>query len=221
MPRKLAELENAQLAWDRVRQLRADDVIAQQEADNKRSQFAALQAEVAAAQARVDLLEAPAREDELQMATARVDAAAARLELAQLQLERAQLTSPIDGQVLEVNLEAGELTGPEAGEPAIVLADTSRTRVRAFVEELDAARVQIGMPAIVTADALPGRQFTGHVGQMSPHMTRKQLFTDRPTERFDTKLRQVWIELDNAIGLVLGLRVDVTIEATAITSAIH
>ena len=49
---KLAELENAQLAWDRVRQLRADDVIAQQEADNKRSQFTALQAEVAAAQAR-------------------------------------------------------------------------------------------------------------------------------------------------------------------------
>ena len=89
------------------------------------------------------------------MATARVDAAAARLELAQLQLERAQLTSPIDGQVLEVNLEAGELTGPDAGEPAIVLADTSRTRVRAFVEELDAARVQIGMPAIVDGRGTP------------------------------------------------------------------
>ncbi len=211
---KLAEMKNAQMIWDRIRQLRAENAIAQQEADNRLAQLTTLEAEVAAAKARVDLVQAPAREDELQMAAARVDAAQARLELAKIQLDRMHLKSPINGLVLEVNLEAGELTGPESVDAAVVIAETSRTRVRAFVEELDAARVHVGMPAIVVADGLPGRQFEGRVVRMSPHMSRKRLWTDRPAERFDTKVRQLWIELEDASELVLGLRVDVTIEAT-------
>ncbi len=212
---KLAELKNAETAWERIRQLRADNAIAQQEADNRHANFLTLQAEVAAAKARVDLLQAPPREDELQMAVARVEAARARLELAQIQLERTQLKSPLRGQVLEINLDAGELTGPDATGPAAIVADTSRTRVRAFVEELDAARVHVGMSAVVMADGLPGREFTGRVEQISPHMTRKQLWTDQPTERFDTKVRQIWIELEDAPELVMGLRVDVLITAEA------
>ena len=210
---KLAELENARLAWERIRQLRAENAIAQQEADNKRLLLAALQAEVAAAKARADLVQAPPREDELQMATARLDAAKARLELASIQLDRTCLKSPLAGLVLQVNLEVGELTGPDSVEPAVVLTDTSRTRVRAFVEELDAPRVQLGMAAVVIADGLPGRQFSGRVVQLSPQMSRKQLWTDRPAERFDTKVRQVWIELDAAADLIIGLRVDAIIEA--------
>jgi multidrug resistance efflux pump len=218
---KLAELENAQLAWDRIRQLRAENAIAQQEADNKRLSLAALQAEVAAAKARADLVQAPPRQEELRMASARVDAANARLELARIQLDRTCLKSPLAGRVLQVNLEVGEFTGPDSQKPALVLTDTSRTRVRAFVEELDAARIQLGVAAVVTVDGLPGRQFSGRVVRLSPHMSRKQLFSDRPAERYDTKVREVWIELDEPADLVIGLRVDVTIEAQPIPDPVH
>jgi hypothetical protein len=48
-------------------------------------------------------------------------------------------------------------------------------------------------------------------------MSEKQLHTNRPTERVDTKVRELWIELDPLPGsgladFVIGLRVDVLIE---------
>ena len=37
-------------------------------------------------------------------------------------------------------------------------------------------------------------------------------FTDDPAEFYDTKVREVWVELGAAADLVVGLRVDVTID---------
>ena len=83
---------------------------------------------------------------------------------------------------------------------------------RAFVEELDAPRVELGMPARITADGLAG-ELRGRVIRLSPRMSRKRLWSDDPAERYDTKTREVWIELDEAEeGLVVGLRVDATLE---------
>jgi len=209
---KLAELERAELAWKRVRELQGARAVSPQEADDQRTAVAALAAEVEAAKAAADLLEAPPRDDEVRLHKARVAAAQARLELAKVQLQRCSLRAPIRGQVLRVDAEPGELTGPEAPQPVIILADTSRFRVRAFVEEYDAPRLAVGLPARVTADGLPGREFPGRVASLSPHMSRKELWSDRPAERFDTKTREIWIDLDQASGLVVGLRVDVVID---------
>ena len=43
-------------------------------------------------------------------------------------------------------------------------------------------------------------------------MDRKKLWSDRPSERSDTKTREVWIELQPGPPLVVGLRVDVKID---------
>lgn len=209
---KLTELELAKTSWNRIRALVTQNAVSQQKADDEKSRVEALTREAEAAKARLDLLEAPPRDDELKMADAKIAAAKARLELARVPLEQTVLRAPISGQVLAVNVEAGELTGPEAREPAVVLAEISRFRVRAFVEELDAPRVAVGMPAVVMADGLPGKKFMGHVAWLSPRMTPKSLWTDDPQERFDTKTREIWIDLDDADGLVLGLRVDVAID---------
>ncbi len=210
---KAAELERARLQWNRVRQLREQKAVTEQEADNQRMEVSALEAAVDAARARFELLEAAARPDEVAMDQAAVDAARAKLEMAQLQLSRTQLTSPVAGQILAVNTRLGELVGPDTPSPAVVMADTGRYRVRAFVEEYDAPRVRTGMMADITADGIPDRSFRGTVSELSPRMDRKQHWTDRPDEQFDTKTREVWIDLDSADGLVLGLRVDVTIHA--------
>ena len=109
------------------------------------------------------------------------------------------------------------MAGPESPQPSIIIADTSRFFVRAFVEELDAPRVQLGMMATVAADGLPGKEFHGRVTRLSPRMDHKQLWSNHPTERFDAKMREVWIELDDAESLVIGLRVDVTIDPASIS----
>ena len=131
---KLAELERAELAWKRIYELHQSRAISEQEADNQRTQVAALMAEFEAARARQQLLEAPARDDEIQMANARIHAAKAQLELAKIQLERTKLRAPSRGRILKINVEMGELTGPDSPQPAVILVDTTTFHVRAFVE---------------------------------------------------------------------------------------
>ncbi len=209
---KRAELEQAQLSWARVKRLRLDSAVSQQEADDLQAKVRSLSSQLQAAQARAELLQAPAREDDLQIAEAKIAAARSRLELAKVTLQRTTLKAHSPAQVLRINVEPGELTGPDAAQPTLILSDTSHFRLRAFVEELDAPRVRVGMPATVVADGLPDKTFTGRVTHLSPRMSAKQIWSDAPNERFDTKAREIWIDLDEGEGLVVGLRVDVTID---------
>jgi len=214
---KLAELERARLSWQRIKNLREARAVSQQEADNQRALLDALTAEVAAARARLGRLEASARADEVQMEKARVQAANAQVELAKVRQDQTILRAPCRGQILKVDCRAGELTGPGAAEPAVVMADTARYYVRAFIEEMDAPRVKLGMTATITADGLPGPGLKGRVIRLSPRMGRKELWSNYPTERHDTKTREIWIELENGESLLLGLRVDVVIDPKSST----
>ncbi|MFV1967497.1 MAG: HlyD family efflux transporter periplasmic adaptor subunit, partial [Pirellulaceae bacterium] len=192
-----------------------DGATSRQLYDNHRTTVNSLEAKLAAAKARADLLNAPARNDEVKMAEARVAAAEAQLDLAKVQLQKTELVAPISGQILQVNVKLGELTGPKLTTTPLVLADTRSFRVRAFVEEMDAPRARIGMAARISEDGLPGVVITGQIARLSLRMTGKQIWNDKPAERYDTKTREVWIDISQADGLVVGLRVDVVIDVAA------
>ena len=211
---KQAELERAQLTWQRIDALNGTHAVTEQEADNHRTLVAGLSAEAEAAQAHLQWLDSPARQDEVQIETARIEAARARWKLAKVQLERTRLRAPLTAQVLKTNVEMGELAGPASTEPAVIVADTTRCRVRAFVEEMDAREVRVGMAAKVMPDGPHGQEMRGHVVRLSPRMDYKSLWTDHPTQRLDTKTREVWIELDDPPSVV-GLRVDVVIDPSS------
>ncbi|MHB9045879.1 MAG: HlyD family secretion protein [Pirellulales bacterium] len=211
---RLAEVERARRNFDRFNNLREAKAVAQQELDDRAAELKSALAQAAAASSRVDLIKAATRPDDLRIAQARITSAKARLELARDQLEKRFLRSPGKAQILKIHPEVGELAGPETAEPAVILVDTSRLYVRAFVEELDAPRIELGMPARIVADGLPGHEYHGKVARLSPRMGSKLLWSDRPSERQDTKVREIWVELEKADGLVVGLRVDVTIDAS-------
>jgi len=211
-----AELKRAEITWARTQEMWRDKAISQQETDNQWMQVTMLRNEVEAAKARMAFLESNARPDEVRIEQARITATKARLELAKVQAERTRLLAPCHAQVLKINGKVGELASPTSIEPAIILADTSRYYVRAFVEERDAPRVEVGMPAKITMDSLGDQKLSGRVVRLSPRMDRKSVWSDRATERYDTKTREVWIELQPGPPLVLGLRVDVTIHLKVI-----
>jgi len=216
---KMVQYERAELAWDRAAELHKYKAIPDKEADNRKSELEAATAELEAAKARLERIGAAARPDEVRIENSQIQAARARLELARVQLEWTKLRAGCRGQVLKIDAQLGELAGPDSAEPAVVMADTSRFCVRAYIEEMDAPRVKIGMTAKIVADGLPGRQFTGRVIRLSPRMGRKKLWSDHPAERSDTKTREVWIELDKGEALVVGLPVDVMIDPQSGTSA--
>jgi len=209
---KQAQLRNAEIAWQRAEGLRSANAIAPQLADDKKERVESLRAEAEAAKAAMDLVHAPPRPDEVEMAEARLAAAKAEHALAIERWKQTRLLAPAAARVLKIHAELGELVGPATAQPAIILADTRRFRVRAFVEELDAPKIRRGMTATITADGLGDRELSGKVVWVSPRMGRKHLWSDAPTERQDTKTREVLIELSEQGDLVVGLRVDVTID---------
>jgi len=208
---KLAELHQARQAWERIEELHRARAISQQEADDQRAIVDTLAAQMEAAKARAAAAHAKAREDEVRAATSRVEAALARLAGAEAALRDTRLRAPLAGRILQVNVEPGEIVGPSDLEPAVVLADTSSFRIRAFVEEFDAPRVRVGQRAMARVEGLPEVPLVGFVARVSPRIGRKRLWTRDPSERNDAKVREVWIHLKEPPDLVIGLRVDVRI----------
>jgi HlyD family secretion protein len=115
--------------------------------------------------------------------------------------------------ILRRHLLAGESLAVSPSPAAIVtMADVSRLRIRVDVDETDIAGARVGRPAWVTADAYGTRRFTGRVVRISEMFGPKNVRTDVPAERQDTKVLEVLVDLDPGQTLPIGLRVDAFIE---------
>ena len=79
--------------------------------------------------------------------------------------------------------------------------------MRIDIDERDVARLRIGARGFATADAWSDKQFTGKVVEISRRFGRKNVRTDDPIERIDTKILEVVLELDDAKTLIPGQRV--------------
>lgn len=150
-------------------------------------------------------------EQDRAIAEASIDRAAARQADAQLaqakaRLDRLTIKAPAKGTVLQVMVREGEYYSPASGAVA-VMGDLSKIRVRMDVDERQISVVKPGQSGYVTAKAFGDRKFTGKVVEVGKRMGRKNLRTDEPTERIDTKILEVVLELDDGKDLVQGLRV--------------
>jgi multidrug resistance efflux pump len=202
----------AQKDWERIKLVLAKRAASQEQADTAYYLMLRAKAEMEQAQVEHALAEAPPRPDEVAAADARVRAAEARLQLAQAELAKTQLRAPTPGRVLRVYVEPGELAEPRTAQPLLLFADLSQRCVRAFVEELDAPRVQVGQGAVVTCDSSPDQEFRGTVRQVLPRMGKRSLKSDAPEEYKDVYFREVIVELAEGTGLLLNSQVRVRIQ---------
>jgi HlyD family secretion protein len=193
--------------WERVKQVQAQRAASQEQADLAYYHMLRARAELEQAEGEYALVNAPARQDEVAAAEGRVRAAEARLGLARAELAKTQLRAPTAGRVLRVYAEPGELADPRSQQPILLFADLSQRRVRAFVEELDAARVEPGQRAVVTCDGMPGREFQGTVREVLPRMGKRSPETDAPDKYKDVYYREVLIDVVKGAELLLNLQV--------------
>ena len=154
-------------------------------------------------------VEADARTDDLKVADAQIQAAEAKLRSAKVQQAKTRLVAPVDGLLLRVQGEVGESAGGPASSPVVTMVNVDVMRVRCYVEEIDALKVQPGQSAYARADGLPGERFVGKVVACAPFLVPKKLFRNAPGERVDVKVREVLVELAPQSKLVVGLPVDV------------
>ena len=200
-----ADLAESQLR--RTEAIAASGGVSQEEIDRLRRQAEADRASAASLDARRRAVVSGARVEERSAARGRYLAAVARRDQAQAALERLTVRAPFAGEVLQVKYRVGEYVQPGAGDPLVILGDTSELRVRMDVDERDVGKVRVGSTALVRAVAFPGRDFPARVVEIGRRMGRKNVRSDDPAERNDTKILEVVLVLSEPRDLVVGQRV--------------
>lgn len=177
-----ARLSTARAQHDRVSELREAGVVTEQELES-----AAL---------------------ELANANANFIKARTSLELARERLGDVTIRAPIDGVVIQKDVETGQIIASASqnisgGTTLLLMADISTMQVRTLVDETDIGRIQPGQTAAVEVEAFPNRDFTGTVTKIEPRAVVDQNVTMFP----------VLVELPNPDGaLKPGMNAEVRVQ---------
>ena len=209
-----AVLDNARREAERRRNLADKEMISRDEAERYERAYRVAQAEYERASEEFSLIEADARVEDRRRAEAAVATAEAQLSEARAYLGKTTIRSPLDGVVLRKFRHAGESVSTQFDSPVVTLADDSSLRVRLDIDETDVAHLRVGQPAYVTAEAYGSQKFTGHIIRVGHILGRKNVRTDEPSERVDTKILEALVQLDPGQKLPLGLRVDAYVQAS-------
>jgi len=129
------------------------------------AELAAAQTQLEVAESNVHMLEQKLHDrfsqDEISHAQALLSEAHAAVAASSDLLRSLNVASPFAG--MAYNLPVRKDSFVPAGELLVQVADLHKARVRAFVDEPEIGRLQVGQPVEVTWDALPGRTWKGTV----------------------------------------------------------
>lgn len=218
----LPNVEISRREFERNEKLYRSGDVSRGDYERAESAYETAKKQSATMQEKFNVVNAAARTDDLTKADAAIELAAsqvvefdaqitesgARVREAEARLEKTIVRAPIAGTVLRKRLKGGEAVTPESQTGIVTIADTTSLRVRIDLDETDVAKIRENQKAYVTADAYREEKFTARVVRVGQILGRKNFRTERPTEKVDTKILEVLLELESDQKLPLGLRVD-------------
>lgn len=211
--------EAEQLYGDAVNQLNTIESVRDKRAirgeDLDRRRFAVKTAEARLDQAKAELarLKAGTWKPDLEIARAEVEQARRQMERVEADMSRLVVTAPIDGEILQCKVHAGEYAaaGPLA-QPLILMGDTTRLNVRADIDEVDAWRLKAGAHATATVRGNSGRHLPLQLVRVEPYVIPKRNLAGVSSERVDTRVLQVVFSLDAGTRVYAGQQMDVFVD---------
>jgi HlyD family secretion protein len=195
-------------------QVKAGDLLVQVDTRDVKNQYDQAMADLRSAQAQLEVAQSNKnRSDELfksRIVTAQeyetaqltltqaqgsIVRATTNVDLAKQRLEDATVVAPVNGTIIDKPVSLGQViasaTGSVTGGTTLLkMADLTKVRMRALVNETDIGSVRAGQSARVTVDAYPDRPFQGSVEKIEPQAVVQQSVTMFP----------VIISLDNKDG---------------------
>jgi HlyD family secretion protein len=205
-----AVMNNSESELHRRQELFKAGVVSREELERYTSDADVAKAKYDAAVQQHALVDDHAREEDRSFAEADLKLAQGQLAEAEARYEKTFIRSPIDGTVLRKHHRSGESVSNSSTvpDPILTIGDRQTLRVRVDVDETDVSKVRVGQRAYVTADAYGTKKFWGHVVRVGQQLGPKNVRTDEPTEKVDTKILESLVELDPGSQLPDGLRVD-------------
>jgi len=150
--------------------------------------------------------------DELALAKAELANAQAKLILAKEDKSILELNATIEGTVIAVDANLGEIVGTT---PIITLADLKQPQLEVYLDETDLDKVAVGYEAEVSFDALPDRVFAGKVIKVNPSLeTVSNIQAVKVTVSLDME------NINSPINLPIGLNASVDVIAGRAENAV-
>lgn len=144
-----ARRDAVKVRLDRMKTLVAERVASETELDQLQGEYDVASAEVATAKAQIAQIQA-------------------RLRSARATLTYTKIYSPIDGVVIDRQVEPGQTVASSFNTPVlfVIARDLKQMQVLAEIDEADVGKIEEGMKAEVTVDAFPGDTFEGDLTQI-------------------------------------------------------
>jgi multidrug efflux pump subunit AcrA (membrane-fusion protein) len=166
------------------------------------------------------------RHNAVSIAQARLDSAKAAVQQAQASianinttLERLVVRSPIEGEVLQVNIRAGEFA--QAGAlttPLMIVGNLEQMHVRVDIDESDAWRFDKKNKAVAYLRGNRDFKVDLELAYLEPFVIPKRSLTGDSTERVDTRVLQALYSFDRKqLPIYIGQQMDVFIETKTAT----
>jgi multidrug resistance efflux pump len=198
-----ARSQEADKSFQRTQQLHEGFTVTRVQIDQAERDARIAAALLDEVRAKLALLKAGSREEDISEARSRRDAAKERVDEAAARLSYCTVNAPIDGIVVGANVAPGQLVSSTVPVTLVTVVDDSRRRVRAYVDERDISKLCSRQRARIAADGLPAIQFDAIVESIGLTVGENPL-ANNPSRQF----RQVMLLVaDNQQQIPIGLRV--------------
>lgn len=150
-------------------------------------------------------------------ALARRDTASATVRKLEAMVDKTSIFAPINGVVLSRLVQPGETV--KENSPLIKMADLTRTRIEAEVDEFDTGRIHIGDKVTIRAEGYDSQKWAGRVEEIPDSVVGRQLKPQDPTKPIDTRVLLAKVAFGEKTPLKLGQKVEIEIQSPREVSA--
>lgn len=171
---------NAKVTLDRTKPLVAQGAATQQNLDDAQGKYDSAVAQRMSLEKTYDLTALGPRKEQIDAARGMVEQAKGQLAYAQVQLDNTAIRAPVNGTILERNVEKGEFVttgfvGDKGAKGYVVsLADLNDLKVELDINQNDFAKLGPRQRGLVTTDAFPDRRYEGFIDEVSPEANRQK-----------------------------------------------
>lgn len=180
MERAAAQLRTEDAQFRRIEGLVREGVSAAQAIDEARGRLDGARANVASLTKTYELAQKGPRQEQIASGRSEVERARAAMEYAQTILDAAEIKVPIEGTILERNVEQGEMVttsfvGDRGAKSFVVtLANLRDIQVELDINQNDFNRILPEQPCTVVTDAFPDRVYKCVVDEIAPEANRQK-----------------------------------------------
>lgn len=208
------ELDLAKQQHEMVLGLSDPRAVSQEDKNRRLSSYQLAESKLQSAQAELDKIKAGAWKPDLEIARHDVQQAKANVNRIETEIQRTAIRSPIDGVVLQVKINSGEIASVDSKTPMMILGDTTEYNLRVNINQLDIPYFKDSAPAVAYPQGDARIEFPLEFVRVEPFLVNKQNLTNRITEKVDTRVLEIIYRIKtNGNRIFVEQQMDAFIEA--------